>query len=135
MRRFTERIVILRRITAKIPASAIFLVILASIQFALYSLRSRHSFSFVSACRFRHGPVRSQRAIRGGSKRRIEIVTTAKVTSLTLVRFPQNSMSVHFESSNAESALWETNLRAGDFEAVRKGKGEEDSVAVVKREG
>lgn len=97
-----------------------------SSMFALYSFRSRHSFSFVSACRFRHGPVRSQRAIRGSSKRRIEIVTTAKVTSLTLVRFPQNSMSVHFDSSNTESALWETNLHAGDFEAARKGKGEKD---------
>lgn len=101
---------------AKIPIFTIFLIMLFSLQFALYSLRLRHSFSFVSTCRFRHGPVRSQRAIYGGSKRRIEIVTTAKVTSLTLVRFPRNSTSMHFESSNTESALWETNSRAGNFE-------------------
>lgn len=118
-----KRIVDFAVCNAKTPTLAVFLVMLFSLQFALYSLRSRHSFSFVSACRFRHGPVCSQRAIRGGSKRRIEIVTTAKVTSLTLVRFPRNSTSVHFESSNTESALWETNSRAGDFEAVRKVQG------------
>jgi len=109
-----ERIVILRHITRKSRLS-LFSIMLSSLQYALHSLRSRHSFSFVSACYFRHGPVRSQRAIRGGSKRRIEIVTTAKVTSLTLVRFSRNSTFMHFESSNTESALWETNSRIGRF--------------------
>jgi len=105
---------------AKISTLPVFLVMLSSLQFVLYSPRLRHSFSFVSACRFRHGPVCSQWTIRGGSKRWIEIVTTAKVTSLTLVWFPRNSTSVHFELSNTESALWETNSCADDFEAVRK---------------
>jgi len=109
-----ECIVILRHITRKSRLS-LFSIMLSSLQYALYSLRSRHSFSFVSACYFRHGPVRNQRAIRGDSKRRIEIVTTAKVTSLILVRFPRNSTSMHFESSNTESALWETNSRVGRF--------------------